>query len=92
MHVKAVTLQPNAEAFLTKRRTKGKRLGYDVRSPKLCVEKKEVVTYNGQLYTNYVCKTHNPLCANYQNPGGKCTATISVIGDVSLSVCKCMGR
>ena len=92
VHVKAATLRSNAEAFLTKRHTKGKGLGYDVRSPPYCKKNMTIVVYNGESYKHYTCKSHSKFCTSGVNLRGKCEAVVTYIPglkDTYTSDCQC---
>ena len=96
LHVKPEPLRARAEAFLTKRRTMGEGMRYDVRSLDPCVLKIQTVVYNGdQSYKRYVCATHDIRCANHRTRlDGECETSYKVITALNKKVvsgCKCKG-
>ena len=97
LHVKPEPLRARAEAFLTKRRSMGERMRYDVRSLHYCVHKKQRVVYNGdQSYERYVCKKTSTLCiSDSTRLSGECEPSsyqfITALNKYVVSGCKCKG-
>ena len=95
LHVKPAPLRSRAEAFLTKRRTMGERMRYDIRSLDPCVLKVQTVVYNGdQDYKRYVCATHDIRCINHRTRlSGECEPSsykfITALNKHVVSGCKC---
>jgi len=94
LHVKSATLRASAQAFLTKRRTTGERMRYDVRSLHHCVKEVQVYPGNGnQLYEHYICHTHSTLCADHGYLKNRCEPSgyiyIPALKKTVTSGCKC---
>jgi len=94
LHVKSATLRASAQAFLTKRRTTGERMRYDVRSLHHCVKEVQVYPGNGnQLYEHYICHTHSTLCADHGYLRNRCEPSgytyIPALKKTVTSGCKC---
>jgi len=94
LHVKPAPLRARAEVFLTKRRTVGERMRYDVRSLHPCVQEVQKVVYNGiRFYDLYVCQTHSILCLSDGYLSGECEPSsytyVPALNKNVVSGCKC---